>query len=164
MIDIFSIFIYIVCECPSIHPNPQDGVMGQITRFGISMDDKLLSRFDEYISEHGYANRSEAIRDLVRERLVKEEWANEAAETVGTITLVYDHHQRELTEKLTEQQHHWHSQILSTLHVHLDAHHCLEVLAVRGKTSVLRKIADQLISAKGVKHGKLVMTSTGKNL
>jgi CopG family nickel-responsive transcriptional regulator len=138
--------------------------MGQITRFGISMDDKLLSRFDEYISQHGYANRSEAIRDLVRERLVKEEWQNEAAETVGTITLVYDHHQRELTEKLTEQQHHWHSQILSTLHVHLDAHHCLEVLAVRGKTSILRKIADQLISARGVKHGKLVMTSTGKNL
>jgi len=138
--------------------------MGQITRFGISMDDKLLSQFDEYISEHGYANRSEAIRDLVRERLVKKEWENDASETVGTITLVYDHRQRELTEKLTEQQHHWHSQILSTLHVHLDARHCLEVLAVRGKTSVLRKIADQLISAKGVKHGKQVMTSTGKNL
>jgi CopG family nickel-responsive transcriptional regulator len=138
--------------------------MGQITRFGISMDDKLLSQFDEYISEHGFTNRSEAIRNLVRERLVKEEWKNENTETVGTITLVYDHHQRELTEKLTEEQHHWHSQILSTLHVHLDADHCLEVLAVRGKTAVLRKIADQLISAKGVKHGKLVMTSTGRNL
>jgi len=138
--------------------------MGRITRFGISMDEKLLSRFDEYISGHGYANRSEAIRDLVRDRLIKEEWENETGETVGTITLVYDHHQRELAEKLIEQQHHWHSQILSTLHVHLDAHHCLEVLAVRGKTAVLKKIADQLISAKGVKHGKLVMTSTGKNL
>jgi CopG family transcriptional regulator, nickel-responsive regulator len=138
--------------------------MGQITRFGISMDDKLLSQFDEYISDHGYSSRSEAIRDLVRERLVKEEWTKETAETVGTITLVYNHHQRELTEKLNEQQHHWHSQILSTLHVHLDAHNCLEVLAVRGKPDVLRKISDQLISAKGVKHGKLVMTSTGKNL
>ncbi len=138
--------------------------MGQITRFGISMDDALLSRFDEYISGHGYANRSEAIRDMVRDRLIKEEWEDETGETVGTITLVYDHHQRELTEKLTEQQHRWHSQILSTLHVHLDARHCLEVLAVRGKTAVLKKIADQLISARGVKHGKLVMTSTGKNL
>jgi CopG family nickel-responsive transcriptional regulator len=138
--------------------------MGQITRFGISMDDKLLVRFDEYIAQHGYANRSEAIRDLVRERLVKEEWESETAETVGTITLVYDHHQRDLTEKLTAHQHHSHSHILSTLHVHLDARHCLEVLAMRGKTTVLKKIADQLISAKGVKHGKLVMTSTGKNL
>jgi CopG family transcriptional regulator, nickel-responsive regulator len=138
--------------------------MGQITRFGISMDDKLLARFDEYMAEHGYANRSEAIRDLVRERLINDEWKNENGETVGTITLVYDHHQRDLTEKLTEQQHHYHSQILSTLHVHLDARHCLEVLAVRGKTSILKKIADQLISARGVKHGKLVMTSTGKNL
>jgi CopG family nickel-responsive transcriptional regulator len=138
--------------------------MGQITRFGISMDDKLLERFDKFISEHGYANRSEAIRDLVRDRLVQEEWKDERKETVGTITLVYDHHQRELTEKLTSQQHRWHSQILSTLHVHLDAHNCLEVLAVRGKVSILKKIADQLLSARGVKHGKLVMTSTGENL
>jgi CopG family transcriptional regulator, nickel-responsive regulator len=138
--------------------------MGKIVRFGISMDDALLSRFDGWLTGHGYANRSEAVRDLVRDRLIKEEWEEESGETVGTITLVYDHHQRELTEKLTEQQHHWHAQILSTLHVHLDAHHCLEVLAVRGKAPVLKKIADQLISAKGVKHGKLVMTSTGKNL
>jgi CopG family nickel-responsive transcriptional regulator len=138
--------------------------MAHITRFGISMDSKLLERFDAFLAGHGYANRSEGIRDLVRDRLVQEEWKDEKEETVGTITLVYDHHQRELTEKLIEQQHRWHAQILSTMHIHLDAHHCLEVLAVRGKSAVLRKIADQLISAKGVKHGKLVMTSTGKNL
>lgn len=128
------------------------------------MDDKLLARFDEYISGHGYSNRSEAIRDLVRDRLVTDEWKEGRTETVGTITLVYDHHQRELTEKLTEEQHHWHAQILSTLHVHLDAHHCLEVLAVRGRAQMLQKIADRLLGLKGVKHGKLVMTSTGKNL
>jgi CopG family transcriptional regulator, nickel-responsive regulator len=134
--------------------------MGQITRFGISMDDNLLGRFDEYMAGLGYANRSEAIRDLVRERLIKDEGKNETGETVGTITLVYDHHQRDLTE----QQYHYHPQIPSTPHVHLDACHCLEVPAVRGKTYILKKIADQLISARGAKHGKRMMTSAGKNL
>jgi CopG family nickel-responsive transcriptional regulator len=138
--------------------------MGQITRFGISMDEKLLDRFDEYISKHGYANRSEAIRDLVRDRLVQDEWQHSDQETVGTITLVYDHHQRELTDKLTRHQHDEHDVVISTLHVHLDHHNCLEVLAVKGTASAIRHIADKLISTKGVKHGKLVMTSTGRDL
>jgi CopG family transcriptional regulator, nickel-responsive regulator len=138
--------------------------MSGITRFGISMDGKLLDRFDGFISEHGYSNRSEAIRDLVRDRLIQEEWKEEAGETVGTITLIYDHHYRELTERLTEEQHHHHEMILSTLHVHLDAHRCLEVLAVRGPARELKTLSDKLISAKGVKHGKLVMTSAGENL
>jgi CopG family transcriptional regulator, nickel-responsive regulator len=138
--------------------------MADIIRFGISMDAKLLERFDAFLDSHGYANRSEAVRDLVRDRLVQEEWKNEREETVGTITLVYDHHQHELTEKLTDLQHRWHAQILSAMHIHLDEHHCLEVLAVRGRASTLRKISDALLSAKGVKHGKLVMTSTGKNI
>jgi len=138
--------------------------MTQITRFGISMDSRLLNRFDAFLADHGYANRSEGIRDLVRDRLVQEEWKDERTETVGTVTLIYDHHQRELTEKLTGMQHRWHASILSAMHIHLDERRCLEVLAVRGRASVLKAIADSLISTKGVKHGKLVMTSTGKGL
>lgn len=138
--------------------------MGQITRFGISMDSQLLKRFDRFISQHGYANRSEAIRDLVRDRLVKEEWTDEKVETVGTITIIYDHHQRELAEKLTEQQHRMHESVISVMHVHLDHHNCLEVLAVRGTAKQIKTLSDHLISAKGVKHGKLVMTSTGRGL
>ena len=138
--------------------------MSPITRFGISMDSKLLNRFDKLISEQGYSNRSEAFRDLVRDRLVKEEWESEELETVGTITIIYDHHKRELAETIIDHQHHRHDFIISTLHVHLDVHNCLEVLAVKGKAKDIKKIADELISTKGVKHGKLVMTSTGENL
>jgi CopG family nickel-responsive transcriptional regulator len=138
--------------------------MGQITRFGISMDSQLLKRFDSFIYHHGYANRSEAIRDLVRDRLVKGEWTDEKVETVGTITIIYDHHQRELAEKLAEQQHRAQESVISVMHVHLDHHNCLEVLAVRGKAKHIKTLSDNLISAKGVKHGKLVMTSTGKGL
>lgn len=137
--------------------------MSTITRFGISMDSKLLERFDRLIDEHGYSNRSEAFRDLVRDRLVKEEW-EEDVETVGTITLIYDHHKRELQERLTHQQHQHHDSVVSTMHVHLDHDNCLEVLAVTGKARQIKRLADDLISTKGVKHGKLVMTSTGKNL
>jgi CopG family nickel-responsive transcriptional regulator len=137
--------------------------MSTITRFGISMDSKLLERFDRLIDEHGYSNRSEAFRDLVRDRLVKEEW-EEDAETVGTITIIYDHHKRELQERLTQQQHQHHDSVISTMHVHLDHDNCLEVLAVKGKAKQIKRFADDLISTKGVKHGKLVMTSTGKNL
>ncbi|MBN2102812.1 nickel-responsive transcriptional regulator NikR [bacterium] len=138
--------------------------MSTLTRFGISMDSKLLQRFDAYITEHGYANRSEAVRDLVRERLVQKSWDKGDEEMVGTITLVFDHHQRDLTEKLTSQQHDHHETVLSAMHVHLDHYNCLEVLAVRGKASDIQHIADHLISVKGVKHGKLVMTATGKGL
>lgn len=138
--------------------------MSQITRFGISMDSQLLKRFDNFISQQGYANRSEAIRDLVRDRLIKEEWTNEEVETVGTITIIYDHHQRELTEKLVEHQHKEHDAVISMMHVHLDHHNCLEVLAVRGKAKHIKSLSDHLISTKGVKHGKLVMTTTGKGL
>ena len=137
--------------------------MSTITRFGISMDSKLLERFDRLIDEHGYSNRSEAFRDLVRDRLVKEEW-EEDAETVGTITIIYDHHKRELQERLTQQQHQHHDSVISTMHVHLDHDNCLEVLAVKGQARQIKRFADDLISTKGVKHGKLVMTSTGKNL
>ena len=138
--------------------------MSTITRFGISMDSRLLKRFDKYISEHGYSNRSEAFRDLVRDRLVQEEWRDETTKTVGTITIIYDHHKRELQERLTHQQHQHHDSVISTMHVHLDHDNCLEVLAVKGTAQHIKALADDLISTKGVKHGKLVMTSTGKNL
>jgi CopG family nickel-responsive transcriptional regulator len=138
--------------------------MTELTRFGISIDDRLLKRFDALIAEKGYGNRSEAIRDLIRGALVEEQWAREEEETVGTVTLVYDHHTRDLSDKLTEQQHSHHHAIVSALHVHLDAHNCLEVVVVKGKAGEVRRLADELIGTKGVKHGKLVMSTTGREL
>jgi len=138
--------------------------MGETVRFGISIDDKLLDRFDKLVNEKGYANRSEAIRDLIRDALVEQTWEEGTEETVGTVTLVYNHHVRDLSDRLTEQQHNHHHEIVSALHIHLDAHNCLEVLVVRGKAAVVKKIADELIGVKGVKHGKLVMTTTGSAL
>lgn len=138
--------------------------MADLTRFGISIDERLLQRFDHLIGEKGYINRSEAIRDLIRAALVEEEWARGDEEMVGTVTLVYDHHTRDLSDKLTEQQHSHHDAIISALHVHLDAHHCLEVVVVRGKARDVKRLADELIGTKGVKHGKLVTSTTGKEL
>jgi len=138
--------------------------MGTTVRFGISLDEKLLSSFDQLIEDKSYMNRSEAIRDLIRAALVEERSSAEDAESVGTVTLVYNHHVRDLSDKLTEHQHSHHDQIISALHVHLDAHNCLEVLVVRGKVKDIRQIANELIGVKGVKHGKLVMTTTGEDL
>lgn len=138
--------------------------MGETVRFGISMDEELLESFDRLIEQKGYANRSEAIRDLIRAAQVESDWEEGEKEGVGTVTLVYNHHVRDLSDKLTEQQHSHHDQIISALHVHLDAHNCLEVLVVRGKVREVRQIADELIGVKGVKHGKLVMTTTGEGL
>jgi CopG family nickel-responsive transcriptional regulator len=138
--------------------------MGETIRFGISIDDKLLESFDRLIELKGYMNRSEAIRDLIRATLVELRWEGGEEETVGTVTLVYNHHVRDLSDKLTEQQHTHHNQIISSLHIHLDPHNCLEVLVVRGKARDVKKIADELIGVKGVKHGKLVMTTTGEEL
>ena len=138
--------------------------MSDTTRFGVSMDAQLLENFDKLISLKSYMNRSEAIRDLIRASLVETKAANDEEEMVGTVTLVYDHHVRDLSEKLTELQHGHSDRIISALHVHLDAHNCLEVLVVRGKTKEVKKIADELIGVKGVKHGKLVMTTTGEEL
>jgi CopG family nickel-responsive transcriptional regulator len=134
------------------------------TRFGVSLDDKLRRRFDSAIARKGYANRSEAIRDLIREALVEEEWDDQEQETVATLTLIYDHDTHELSERLTDLQHTFHKQVVSTVHVHLDAHNCLEVLILRGKSGEIRRHADLLSSIKGVKHGKLAMSSTGKRL
>lgn len=138
--------------------------MGETIRFGVSIDDKLLENFDRLIDLKGYMNRSEAIRDLIRGALVETKWEAGEEETVGTVTLVYNHHVRDLSDKLTEHQHLHHNEIISALHVHLDAHNCLEVLVVRGKARDVKRIADELIGVKGVKHGKLVMTTTGEEL
>jgi len=133
-------------------------------RFGISITNRLLKHFDGFILEKGYQNRSEAIRDLIRSALVEEQWREAKEDLVGTVTIVYDHHTRELADKLTEQQHTHHDAIISSLHVHLDAHHCLEVIVIKGKAEDIKRLADELIGTKGVKHGKLTTTTTGKNL
>lgn len=137
--------------------------MKKLVRFGISLDHHLLDDFDRLIERKNYTNRSEALRDLIRDNLVGQEW-DENKETVGTITIVYDHHVHALTEKLTDIQHRSHHLVLSAMHVHLDHDHCLEVLVVRGKGADIKKVADTLIGTKGVKHGKLTMTTTGRGL
>jgi len=138
--------------------------MGDVVRFGISMDPKLLTQFDRRIARKGYANRSEAIRDLVRSELVTEEWERAEGEVVATISLVYDHHLRQLSKRLTGFQHAHHHTVLSSLHVHLDEDNCLEVIVVKGKEPEVRSFAEHLIAVKGVKHGRLTVATTGKRL
>ncbi len=133
-------------------------------RFGISLENILLERFDRLIKKKSYTSRSEAIRDLIRDNLVREEWEKGEKQTVGTITIVYSHHTGELMNTLTDLQHHFHDSIISSMHVHLDEHNCLEVLVVKGKGKDIKKVADRLIGTKGVKHGKLSLTTTGKHL
>ena len=131
-----------------------------ITRFGISLEEGLLNQFDELIETKGYPNRSEAIRDLIRGSIVEEQVEAGKEEAVGTITLVYSHETRELTDNLNEIQHEQHAAVISTMHIHLDGHNCLEVLVVRGKGKQIKSIADRLIGTRGVKHGKLTVTTT----
>jgi CopG family nickel-responsive transcriptional regulator len=138
--------------------------MKRTARFGVSMSKRLLAEFDQLIAKLGFPNRSEAIRSLIRERLVQKEWQVSKQNTIGTITIVYSHEVRELTERLTEMQHQYHRQIISTMHIHLDKHNCLEILAVKGKGREIKRIADHLLSTKGVKHGRLTIASTGKKL
>jgi len=132
-------------------------------RFSISMEDDLLGRFDRHLKERGYSNRSEAVRDLVRKALIDDEWES-GEEVVGVITLVFDHHQRQLQEKLTELQHGYHCLIVSSTHVHLDHHNCLEVIIARGEASRVRRLADRLKATKGVKSSELAAASTGRKL
>ncbi len=138
--------------------------MGEVVRFGVSADGRLLDRFDELLTRKGYVNRSEAVRDLIRSALVEDDWTNGDAVAVGTVTLVYDHHSSDLTERLTEHQHSHHETILSTLHIHLDHHNCLEVIVLKGRAAEIRLLADALIGTKGVKHGKFVASTTGEGL
>ena len=138
--------------------------MSGLSRIGVAIDSDLLEKFDSLIGQRGYTNRSEAFRDLIRDELVEKTWESPESQVVGTVTLVYDHHVRLLNEKLTGIQHDFHHSILSTLHVHLDHDNCLEVLVVRGRSADVRKVADVLISTKGVKHGRLTITTTGREM
>ncbi|MFC1833678.1 nickel-responsive transcriptional regulator NikR [Thermodesulfobacteriota bacterium] len=138
--------------------------MADLVRFGVSIPDDLLEKFDARIGDQGYTNRSEAIRDLVRDRLVEDEWAESGHEVVGTVTVVYDHERSELAQKLTEIQHQQHDLIIAAVHVHLDAHNCLEVLIMRGSSESVKKSGELLISTRGVKHGKITMTTTGSDI
>ena len=133
-----------------------------VTRFSISLPPSLLRQLDQMSAEKGYANRSLAVADMIRNQLVEHQEKTGSGDIAGTITLVYDHHKPHLQSTLTDIQHDHHDVILSTVHVHLDHHNCLEVLLVRGPGPVIRQSADALITAKGVKHGKLTVTTTGK--
>ena len=137
--------------------------MAGLIRFGVSLEKELLDRFDKLLKERGYPNRSEAIRDLIRENLVKKEWI-EGKEVAGAITLVYDHHRSELVNRLTDIQHDYHHLIISTQHIHLDHDNCLEIVVVKGKPKDAEKLCQALRSIKGVKHGALTMASTGKEI
>jgi CopG family nickel-responsive transcriptional regulator len=138
-----------------------------LERIGISLDQELLREFDQLIDEKGYVNRSEAIRDLIRDALVQREWAAEQAgdaERVAVATLVYDHESSGIAQKLGQIQHENHRAVVSALHVHLDAHNCLEVLVLRGRAADVLAMGDGLVSAKGVKYGKLTLATTGEGL
>jgi len=133
--------------------------MQGLTRFGVSIPTKLLQRFDRYCRKRSVSSRSEALRDLIRDALVHEE-LEAGREMIGSLTLVYDHHVREITETLTDFQHRHSRAVISTVHVHLDHRHCLEVIILKGTGPELRRFADRVLGLRGVRHGKLVVTAT----
>jgi CopG family transcriptional regulator, nickel-responsive regulator len=136
--------------------------MPQLSRTGVSLDEDLLKEFDRLIAKRGYQNRSEAIRDLIREALLSE-IVDSNKPVVGTLTLVYDHHVPNLSQKLTETQHGAGTMILATTHVHLDHHYCLEVIIMKGRSNDIQGIADRMLALRGVELGKLVLTNSGKD-
>jgi len=133
--------------------------MTTLERFGVSMDQELLDRFDHHLAQRGYRTRSEAIRDLVRQDLVNHLWEHADALVLGTVTILYDHHARGLADALAEAQHQRHGLVVCATHVHVDAHNCLEVIVVQGPSGQVRALADQLIATKGVKHGQLACSA-----
>ena len=137
--------------------------MSKTIRFSVSIEEDLIEAFDGLCRRRGWTNRSEAIRDAIRRQLVEQEW-EAGEEVVGVITLLYDHHGTGLSKKLTEIQHHALDAVISTTHVHIDEENCLEFLAVRGEARVIERLAHRLIGLKGVKHGELTGTSTGKKI
>ena len=133
--------------------------MDKVTRIGISLEPELLKEFDVLVAGKGYTNRSEAIRDIIRSALTDERWKDSEAEVVGTITIVYDHTRGAVQDRLMEIQHGHHTNIASTIHIHLSTEQCLEVLIVWGKVKEVQHLADEVIAVKGVNFGKLTMTS-----
>jgi len=138
--------------------------MPRLVRFGVSLEGELSKKFDTLINKRGYTNRSEAIRDLIRDEFVKEEWTRTKLEVSGVISLVYDHHKRELIDHLINIQHDHQSIIIASQHIHLDHDNCLEVVVIKGKADQIKSLASKLRSVKGVKHGELVMTTIGKDI
>ncbi|MBN1885887.1 MAG: nickel-responsive transcriptional regulator NikR [Candidatus Krumholzibacteriota bacterium] len=134
------------------------------TRFGVSMDDALLAALDGLVERRRYPNRSEAIRDLVRGALVEREWEAAAGEVIGVLVIVFDHHQRELSARMLEREHDRPGASIATLHLHLDHHNCLEAKIIRGTPEEVRAIADELIALKGVKFGRLIPATAGRNI
>ena len=132
----------------------------KIVRFGVSIEPELLSKFDKMIKKEGYSNRSEAIRDVIRKNLIIEKNKDPNAKAIGTLTMIYDHHSGNLTNRLLGLQHDHHNEILSTTHIHIDHHNCLEVLVLKGKTGSIQKLADNIKALKGIKHGELVITKS----
>lgn len=137
--------------------------MSELVRFGVSLEKSLLDRFDDLIGEQRYTNRSEALRDLIRRELVQRQW-REGSDVAGAITLIYDHHKRDVISKVTDTQHDFQEVIISTQHIHLDHHNCLEIVAARGKSEKVQKLADALRSIRGVRHTTLSMSSTGREI
>ena len=142
--------------------------MSDLVRFGVSLEKDLLSDFDKHLKEKGYQNRSEAIRDLIREKLVEREWEvsdeGDVNGKMAVLTIVYDHHQADLTKTLTDIQHRSHGVVYSTLHIHLDHDNCLEIMVLKGSVENIKTLGDKIISTRGVRHGKMIFTTTGKGL
>jgi CopG family transcriptional regulator, nickel-responsive regulator len=138
--------------------------MANITRFGVSMEKGLVEDFDALIKKSSYPSRSEAVRDLVRKSLITEEWQDPNSKVLATVSILFRHHEHHLSDALADIQHNHHELIISTTHVHLDADDCLEVIILKGKAGKVRKLAEQMISAKGVRHGGVVYTSSGKRI
>lgn len=140
--------------------------MGEISRFGVSVDEDLLRSFDRLIGKQGYKTRSEALSDLMRDSLVREriEAQPGGAYVLGSLTLVYDHHATDLTDRMAELQHEQHELVVSVLHVHISHDDCMEVIVLRGNSADIRKLSDALLSLKGVKHGQLFITLPGQEI
>ena len=138
--------------------------MEKTIRFSISLESELSRKFDSWMKKNSYKNRSEAVRDLIRDKLVEEEWKDDSKEVVAVLSLVYSHDSPELPRVLTGIQHQHHSLVISSTHIHLDKHNCLEVIIMKGQVGVIKKVASELLSLRRVKHGRLMMTTTGADI
>lgn len=147
------------------HGGACDSSCSELVRFSVTAPEDLLRKFDDQIARRGdVANRSEAVRDLIRGSLVKEELRTPDEQVIGSLTMIYDHHTGDLTRRLDEVQHDYTSEIVSTMHVHLDHHNCLEILALKGRGARVYELADRLLGLRGVKHGELTCAATGQSL
>jgi CopG family nickel-responsive transcriptional regulator len=134
-------------------------LMADLTRISISLETALLTAFDRYLAAKSYPTRSEAIRDLIRDRLIREQAEHSQSEQVAVVALVYDHHARDLANRLIDKQHHHHELVVSSMHVHLGERHCLEVTVLRGPAGQVHHLGDELLATKGVLHGEVILTS-----